>query len=71
MSEKVLYLFWGPMEGTEKVTLGIFTSGYLPLTSNSKDNQMGSKKKLSPGGSPSLSLPSPSPCWVRGPPVAP
>lgn len=61
MSEKELYLFWGPVEGTEKVTLGIFTSGYLPLTSNSKDNQMGSKKKLSPGGSPPSAYLAPHP----------
>lgn len=29
----------------EKLILGIFPSGYLPLTSNSKDNQMGSQEQ--------------------------
>lgn len=37
---------WWRVQKTEKLTLVIFPTGYLLLTSNSKGNQMGSKEKV-------------------------
>lgn len=53
---------WWKVQKTEKLTLGIFPSGYLWLTSNSKSHQMGSKEKVATGA------PS-SPCWDLAPPA--